>query len=284
MDSDTRTDVLYTYRSLRLATVVIVVLLFVAVIYRRLGADCWQTSISAYYFTPVHAVFVGSLCAVGLCLVVYQGSSDTEDATLNLAGLYAFIVAVVPVGSEPICGSGALPAAYDVSAGVRNNVVAVLVAAAVAELLRYVLVGRAQPRSPWARRVTILGWLLSALGVVAFVGFPEQFQAKGHDVAAVAMFVGIIGVVVINALSSARSESSEHFVRAYQGIAALMALTLAVILGVRLLIAQWSHVIIWVEVLLILEFVAFWLVQTMELWDVVDRREKLPEAGDPTGR
>ncbi|MBA3654232.1 MAG: hypothetical protein H0W70_08560 [Actinobacteria bacterium] len=35
---------------------------------------CWQTSISAYYYTPVRAVFVGALMAIGLSLIVIKGS------------------------------------------------------------------------------------------------------------------------------------------------------------------------------------------------------------------
>ena len=51
-----------TYRYLRLAIVVVVAALMAAVLIERLhAAGCWQGSISAYYYTPVHSMFIGAL-------------------------------------------------------------------------------------------------------------------------------------------------------------------------------------------------------------------------------
>ena len=100
---------LTTYRFLRGGMVVMVVLLGVALVTERWHATCWQTSISAYYFTTAHTVFIGALYAIGAMLIVYQGTSDTENTLLNLAGVLTFVIATVPT-TRPIllcssCGS-----------------------------------------------------------------------------------------------------------------------------------------------------------------------------------
>ena len=101
--------ILDTYRYLRGGMAVMIVWLGTAVLIERWHATCWQTSISAYYFTSAHSVFVAALCVIGAMLIVYQGSNDTEDVLLNLAGILAFIVGMVPT-SRPLlfCGSADL--------------------------------------------------------------------------------------------------------------------------------------------------------------------------------
>jgi hypothetical protein len=53
----TRDITLDTYRYLRGGMAVMIVMLGTAVIGERLMATCWQTSISAYYFTTAHSIF-----------------------------------------------------------------------------------------------------------------------------------------------------------------------------------------------------------------------------------
>ena len=85
-----------SYRYLRLSIVIMVAALIVSVIIERLNASCWQGSFSAYYYTPVHAVFVGSLVATGACLIAIKAADDWEDMLLNVAGMLAPVVAFVP--------------------------------------------------------------------------------------------------------------------------------------------------------------------------------------------
>ena len=277
--------VISTYRYLRLATIVVVLMLGAAVVAQRLQSPCWQSSISAYYFTAAHSIFVASLCAIGACLIVYHGSSDTEDVILNYAGFLSFIVAMVPTDREAVCGPVGVAEGFDVLPGVRNNVWAVLVAGVVAEIVRVALLrgaGRPAP-SRWARLATVLGWLIIGVGFIAFLAAPTAFANYGHTTAAVAMFIGIISVVLINAWSARAADQPSAYVHTYQTIAAVMTATIAVIIAIRMAIPAWRHIIIVVEVVLILAFAAFWLVQTKELWEVADRRELSPGT-DPTGR
>jgi len=167
MDDTHRSAVLNTYRYLRLAMIAVVVMLFLAVATQRKDATGWQTSISAYYFTAAHSVFVAALCTIGACLIVYKGNTDTEDVILNFSGFLAFVVAFVPTQREPLFGPG-LPAAYEVGIGVRNNVLALIVTGVVAEIARVVINRNVdhQPLSSWAKRATLIGWAVLAVGIL----------------------------------------------------------------------------------------------------------------------
>ena len=126
-----------------------IVMLAAAVIGERLTATCWQTSISAYYFTTAHSIFIAALCALGVQFIVYKGSSDTEDVLLTLAGILAFIVAMVPT-TRPVlfCGRYGLPAEYDVKHAITNNVWAVVIALVIARVLSFWLYRRTNTASP----------------------------------------------------------------------------------------------------------------------------------------
>ncbi|MDP8988060.1 MAG: hypothetical protein M3N11_06900, partial [Actinomycetota bacterium] len=69
------------------------------------AADCWQASISAYYYTPVRGIFVGAIIAVGFSLIVIKGRGMLEDTALNFAGIFAPIVAVAPTTNVGNCWS-----------------------------------------------------------------------------------------------------------------------------------------------------------------------------------
>jgi hypothetical protein len=285
MDSDHSIAVRNTYRYLRLAMIAVVLMLFLAVGIERLSSTGWQTSISAYYFTAVHAVFIAALCTIGACLIVYQGNTDTEEVVLNFSGFLAFVVAFVPTQREPLYGPG-LPATYEVGMGIRNNVLALIITGVVVEIARIIInrnVDR-RPLSPWAKRATLIGWAVIGVGILGYAAFPANFEAKGHTVAAVTMFVGIIAVIVLNALSAQSAQTGPSYVGSYKVIAGLMALLVLAIVLIRLTLPEFAHIVIWIEGVLILAFAAFWLVQTKELWDVVDRRDLAPNTTDPTGR
>ena len=185
MDRDTALD---TYRYLRGGMPVMLVMLGAALVIERAGASCWQTSISAYYFTAVHAVFIGAICAIGTLLVVYKGSNDTEDVLLNLAGILAFVVAFVPT-TRPVllCGASALPVDAVSEHAVVANVWALVVALVVsraASWWMYRRTGTGRGRSPlgtvavWVQRAVL------AVGLATLVLAPRWFVANAHGIAA----------------------------------------------------------------------------------------------------
>ena len=267
MAIDQEARIRISYRYLRIAPIISVVMLLTAVAIQRTRADCWQTSISAYYFTAAHSAFVATLCAIGVGLIVYKGNSDTEDVILNFAGFFAFIVAMSPTARETVCGPG-LPVDYDVMSGTRNTVLAVIITSVLAEVARIVVdrSSHKEPPSFWARVTTVIGWFLVALEVVAFFVWPEQFQARAHSISAVGMFLGIIGVVIANARTVPLRTTDLRFRTAYVVIAWTMTLTLVGVIVVHLVLSGFGHAVILVEVLLIVEFAAFWGLQTAELW------------------
>lgn len=64
-----------------------------------------QPSISAYYYTSMRDVFVGSLCATGVFLLSYRGYDRVDDLAGDLACLFAVGLALFP--TAPAVGGSA---------------------------------------------------------------------------------------------------------------------------------------------------------------------------------
>jgi hypothetical protein len=272
-----------TYRYLRGGMAVMIVLLGAAVVAERVGADCWQTTISDYYYTSAHAVFIASVCAVGAMLIVYKGSSATEDVLLNFAGILAFVVAMVPTTRpELLCGPTRLIAGDD--AAVRNvwAVVIALVVSRVASWWMYRRTGTTRERPPLATAATWLQRVVLGVGVAILVAAPEWFRANAHGVAAVAMFASIIATVLITAFVTGNQDQAKcpqrrRYQAAYRAIAAAMALALGTAVVLHLVLDGFNHAIIVIEAALILLFGVYWLVQTVELWGTTTRAQLMPD-------
>lgn len=87
-----------TYTSLRAGMGVIAFLLPIVLFYGGKASDTHlQGSFCAYYHTPMRNFFVGILFALGAFLYLYKGFSRKEDYALNMAGVLAVLVAVVPM-------------------------------------------------------------------------------------------------------------------------------------------------------------------------------------------
>ena len=276
--------VLTTYRYLRLATVVLVVTLGVALLLATARSGCWRNSISAFYYSSAHNVFVAVLCALGVSLIVYKGSSDTEDVLLNLAGFLAFVVAVVPTvpPDADACGAAERVLTAGWPGSVRDSVWAILVAGAVAEVAALVIARRTgsdRSLQPVARWVRTAGWVIVAVGVGFFVFAPGAFARHAHMVAAVLVFAGIIGVAVASAVSASYTPDGARYAQMYRAVATAMFATLVAVVVVHRTFPEWGYLVIVTEALLVAEFAAFWIVQTVELWHVVDRTD-LYEGGE----
>lgn len=87
-----------SHRYLRLSLAMVVLALFVGVGVQivRSGGE-WMPSISHYFYTPAHNVFVASLVAASLALVVLAGR-DLETVFLDIAAIFAPLIALVPTG------------------------------------------------------------------------------------------------------------------------------------------------------------------------------------------
>ena len=265
-----------SYRYLRLSIVIVVLSLMASVLIERSKVACWQESISAYFYTPTQAMFVGTLVVIGVSLIAIKGSTDVEDVLLNLAGVLAPIVAFVPT-SPPVrsCSSIEVVAMEDAKPYIDNNILAFAIGGAGAMVVAFVVakvMGKAPIRNVDKRSQFGLaaGVAVLSLGLIWYNGYRQNFLDHAHGGAAVAMFFVVGVVIALNALGrKARGESW----LLYGGIAAAMALSVVVIIAGKLIDDDWRHQILWLEILELSAFAVYWMAQTFEHW----------EGGVPTG-
>src|SRR5688500_9716986 len=94
-----------TYRHLRMLLIALPAFLLVTTVIGGVVLGDFADSISANYASPLRDVFVGSLAAIGVLLIVYRGK-PVEDLALNVAGFYAMFVAFVPYSlAEVLAGT-----------------------------------------------------------------------------------------------------------------------------------------------------------------------------------
>ena len=269
-----------TYRYLRLAIVLVLVALGCSVAIERLQNSCWKESISAYYYTPVHSIFVGALVALGVGLIAIRGNTDVEDILLNVAGVLAPIVAFVPTSKpSPLCTTHPY-APSDTLPFINNNVVALGLALIAAVILAVVIIvgtrrshddGSGMSVRPHGHAIFGVGLtaVLLIIGIVWYVAFRDSFLDHAHGGGAAALFA-IIGVVIlINGLGTPH----RTFRKIYLATAVSMAAAVAVISVIGRLDPDWRHQILWLEIIELALLVVFWVSQSVELW----------EPGVPTG-
>ena len=204
-------DALNTYRYLRAGMVVMVGMLAIGVAIEWFNAECLQTSISAYYYTAVHSVFIAALCAIGVQLIVYKGSVQSEDGFLNLAGILAFIVAFVPTGS-PDDKCGVLGTVVKWDRAITNNVVSVMLALILAGAILWTVyrcTHEQRPRTVGGWLALWVLWSVVLIGVALFVGRREFFDANAHNAAAILMFGAIIVTVFISAAIARKQDEAK---------------------------------------------------------------------------
>lgn len=257
-----------TYRYLRLSIVVVVLSLLASVLIERVRAGCWQGSISAYYYTPAHAIFVGTLVALGVSLVAIKGSTDVEDVLLNVAGVLAPIVAFVPTAPpSDRCAITPFGTPETAETFIDNNVTALAVGGAVAIVAAFVA-ARIQGKATLRRvdRPAMIGLAVAAVllvgGLIWWSSFRASFLQHAHGSAAVAMFTLVGAVMVLNARSAAQG-----YRQCYAVTAGLMVLGVAFALLGKVVDGDWRHQILWLELLEIVPFGIYWAAQTLEHWN-----------------
>jgi hypothetical protein len=276
-----------TYRYLRVALVAVVLVLFMSLTMQILadhgrldsGEEWWHASISAYFYSPVQSVFVGALVGIGTCLIAIKGRHGAEEVLLNFSGIFAFVVALVPTPldaamcvDEPYC--------LDVPERVGNNIGTLLLVGGLVLAL-----------STWPRRRDLGGregwdlwltWLVWAATGVWLLVWPAGFQEYAHYGAAVLLFVCLVAVAWINgsdqavttqALDRLRGMSAAAYRVWYRWIAVVMAVVLVVGLATtvaldRFLPELFPQTLFVVETVMMLTFALFWLLQTIQFWDI----------------
>ncbi len=280
-------DILNTYRYLRAAMIALLVMLLFAVGYQwwwETAHSCLLGSISAYYFTPARTVFVGSLFALGTCLIAYKGHSDAEDVLLNFSGFMAFVVAMVPTQRDNSCpGLDYFPTDAQLASLVRNSIWSLIFVSVIAAGVRWYLRRDLAPGGMDRGGViaTVVCGVVIVLELVLFLTARASFIAASHGIAAATMVAGVIAVMVLSALkveqrqAGRRDDNGLAFKRSYVTIAVVLGLALVLAVAASLVGAISDHLIIVAEVIIILCFIAYWVVQSRELWN-------LETSGDPT--
>lgn len=282
-----------TYRYLRIGILGAVLLLGVSILLERRLVDCWQTSISAYYYTPVRAVFVGSLLAVGLSLIVYKGRSadrwtitiagrhfhvNLEDICLNFAGVFAPVVAIAPTVDVGTCWSRppeAFPVRDDgslagwVTTNIANNFTALVLAGLLMLVVAVVLtmVLNRSVAAPVRNVERGTSATLAVTGLLLIVGwllylYWDDFNRAAHGRAAFLMFAFLIGAIVAVARQHRKANNARW--KRYAVLAAAMALGGALIAYLPIF---GDHTVFAVEIYEIGLFFVYWLAQTVENWD-----------------
>jgi hypothetical protein len=284
MELVSKRDALATYRYLRIAMPVLVIMLGTSVMAQIFAPspDCWLGSISAYYYTSARAVFVACLCAIGACLVIYHGNTSREDFALNVSGFLALVVAFVPTPlnglsvspNEPSCKRSNVPSESQLGSAIDNNMLALLVAATVVACVAVWF--RKRPAGAGGVSAALL--ILCAVLLLSWVMylFDRSFvRAHGHLISALVLFGGIVTVVILNAvpwqvLDPKVVRAPEPYLLLYRVILGAMAAAI-VILGAVALWGHFDHAIFWLEASVIVLFAAFWVVQSKELWGLESR-------------
>jgi hypothetical protein len=219
-----------TYTFLRMALVALLVSLGVAVIWQTSRQD-WRIldSVSAYYYTPAQPIFVGALIGLGACMIALRGGNTPEEVFLNLGGMFAAGVAVVPTprgvdyrtaieacrqaDSTLLIQKG--PRSFDcptvraleeaTRANVENNLVALLVVGALALAATWFLASRDSSPGGGTRSLAFRWgfWTSAALLAVTAVLLVVNLDviiANYHYINAIGLFVCIVAVALSNAV------------------------------------------------------------------------------------
>jgi len=305
-------DMIKSYRYLRVALPALILFIVAAVITEFFSTPrdhCFRTSISGYYYTPARAVFTGSLIAIGVCLIALKGKAEAEDTLLNVAGMFAFVVALVPPPPPTIQSIRAGLECWSVQvdyANTKENVVNNLTALLVVGTLSLAvvpLVNKATAKDKWPSSWRIgygFAWFVLLLTAVWLLVVRHStgensfvlLARVAHYGAAIGLFACIVSVVRLNSARYreyvARTTGAPSRWNPYRGIYWVMAGfgSLETILGLvpwrrSGLNLEWRHWLLGVETTEIFLFATFWALQTKESWNRRERNPPPPRAPLP---
>jgi hypothetical protein len=250
--------------------IIVMVALATSVLLVRRDHTYFEQSISAYYYTAAHSVFVGALVAIGVALTVIKGRTAAEDWLLGIAGVFAPIIAFVPTTSL-----GAKVLSADAVTNARNNVGALLIAGWTTWVVLALIAGFSRREHAanrragrWGMVASLAGmFLILAAGTVFYLAWWSSFVNHAHDLSAGAMF-GALGVAaLVNGVGHRDVPGSRSTYAPWYLVVGILMLTIGVAFVVTLLgHMQYSHELLEVEALEIALFVVFWGVQSRERW------------------
>lgn len=267
-----------TYRYLRIGLAAMVPVILIAVAITAVSDGGVLGSISAYFYTPARTVVTGALIAAAVALLALSGRG-LERVLLDAAGMLAPLVAVVPTPLRDQIGCpeppGCVPAMY--LADIRTGVLTYLIAGGVAWLVVAALVvaRRIAFRPAAASLAIFLGLWLAIL--LSWVLAPAAFVGYAHVVAA-ALFFGLIGVVAILNARPGPHPAPARWVRNVYGVVAVGMVVDVLISAVQIVRENGAPPADRVplpplfagEVIALLLFLTFWVVQSVQKWRDAD--------------
>lgn len=295
MTSPLQAQMRSTYRYLRMSMPLLGVVLATSVLIQVYSTEprCWLGSISAYYYTPAREVFVAALCAIGTALVIFKASTTREDIALNIAGVGAFALALIPTPLKTItadadfekCSRSNEPTAEQLSAALANNALTLAIGITlltVAFLVCLVVLGpgngRPHPGSVVAACV---------LSLVAWGGYViwqatdasvRDVERVGHTLGTAFLFVGITFMILVQLWprftvaggQETRDASAGVYAYGYYASLVIMLVGGAVFGYLWLFEDNKLNALFWFETSMIVSFVSFWSLQTVEKWGLED--------------
>lgn len=271
-----------TYRYLRFCLLALLLALTISIGIETIRGG-WQTSISAYYYTPAGPIFVAVLASVGVCLVALRGYTDAENVSLNLAGVSAPMVAFVPTPER-----GRSP---DVVA-ITNNSATFLTVLGIGYLVVLGLALRRLRRHETVSAWSVIGLVSVAcawlVGVVWLAVDRTGFAGHAHALAATFTFLPFAAVVALNTdwgvrvIARQATASRTRFDKAYWVVLIGMGCAAVAFAIIR---TSWGYAMLGLEIALLGLFAAFWVLQTIDLMD--PSRDAATTASDltaPSGR
>ena len=289
-----------SYRYLRIAMVCLLLALAAAVFYQSSQQGSILASVSAYYYTPAQVIFVGALIGLGASMIALQGSTRAEDMFLNLGGMFAIVVAAVPTGRgadfrtavQACRESGGTLLTHRASANldcptvlalqdasranVQDNMTALLIVGGLILILTAVILlkGKAAKRgSPghWWVLAGFFAALLVWLGALIALAVSVDWLANNaHYIAAGGLLLSILLVAGANAHRKEKPRAGDilkgNILKSPQDYRYTWVAG-AMLVAAGVLIVLWLTSVIslfWVEILVALVFVLFWITQTVD--------------------
>ncbi|MGI8802615.1 MAG: hypothetical protein ACR2KV_10650 [Solirubrobacteraceae bacterium] len=222
---------------------------------------------------------MGVLIALGLSLIVIKGRTAREDISLNMAGLLAPVVAVVPTTDVGTCWSVApnpLPLLADgrpaswVVTNIDNNFYALLATGAlglaVGLILARLVNGGFGESIQKLERTTLLSLVFTGVALaagLAMILYWKSFYTEAHLLAAILLFAALIVAVISKAVEH-RAKSPRRYFPLYSAVAVLMLLGGGVIVLAEI---GHEHGMLVLEAYELLLFAVFWIVQTVDNWN-----------------
>jgi hypothetical protein len=275
-----------TYNYLRLGMLVAVGALAYSIMAERQynGVHCFLGSISGYYYTPVHPVFIGVMIAVGFALIAIKGRTALEDMSLSLAGMMAPIVALIPTSDDVngVCrpqmlavGHYQAPIAGSIypRASITNNLHTLVFAGFTALVLVIVPFFVQWWRTGATTQYTTGFWINWSVGgalvilALILIHFCYNWVLMGHAYAACAMFAFLAGAAIANLIAGHNVDRKYAVTYGIIGVLMLGSGVAFVLVQGKYSSGLNGHLVLAIEAAEIILFAVYWAIQTIERWN-----------------